>query len=366
MKILLLTDTICDANGVSRFIQDYAKEGLKRDDIEFLVVSSTNKCNLDIPNIQNIKPSISFQMPFYKELDITIPSYKKIKNVVKEFNPDVIALSTPGFVGLMGRIIADKYNIDHIGVYHTDFPAYTYQNTKSKFLKNLAIKYMRWFYKRFKIVFVRSDEYLHTLKNDIKIENIENLKAGIDLDSFDKKYRDLSVWEKHNIPNDTLKFIYVGRLTTEKNFDFLLEVFKELEDENISLVVVGTGEQKPQKNVHYLGFRDTDELQVLYASSDVFVFPSITDTLGQVVMESMASELPAVVSNIGGPKMVVDNSRGAVLEIDKKVWVDKLKELINSKELREELGRNAYEFMRTSSVKDSFDDYIEIIKKRVK
>jgi glycosyltransferase involved in cell wall biosynthesis len=362
MKILLLTDTICDANGVSRFIQDYARESLKRDDVEFLVVSSTTKCHLETSNIKNLKPLISFKMPFYKELDITIPSYKKIKNIVKDFNPDIIALSTPGFVGLVGRIIADKYNISHIGVYHTDFPAYTYQNTKSHFLKKLAIKYMRWFYKRFKIVFVRSDEYLNTLKNDIKIENIKNLKAGIDLESFDKKYKDLTVWEKHNIPTDTVKFIYVGRLTTEKNFDFLLEVFKELEDENISLVVVGTGEQKPQKNVHYLGFRDTDELQVLYASSDVFVFPSITDTLGQVVMESMASEIPAIVSNIGGPKMVVDDSRGAVLSIDKQVWIDKLKELIDNEELRKNLAKNAYEFMRSRSVADSFEDYLEIIK----
>ena len=173
----------------------------------------------------------------------------------------------------------------------------------------------RSFYKQFEKVYSRSAEYFDILKDDIKLpqNKLHILKAGTDIGSFHIKYKEEGFWRAYEgIDNDSIKLLYVGRLTKEKNFPFLLDMWDTLlgkTDKNIELICCGEGkildEKAALKNkkVHLLGYKGGEELSKIYANSDIFLFPSTTDTLGQVVMEAQSSALPALVSNIGGPKI---------------------------------------------------------------
>ena len=106
IKICLISDTIYDVNGVSRFIQDITKESKKQNKI-FYVIGSTKKVHYeDIPNIINIKPIFTIKMPFYKSLDLVFPNFFKIKSQILKLKPDLLHISTPGTVGLCALITA--------------------------------------------------------------------------------------------------------------------------------------------------------------------------------------------------------------------------------------------------------------------
>jgi len=361
LKICLISDTIYDVNGVSRFIQDYAKEA-KRFDKEFYVIGSTKKNHYEeIDNIINLKPAFTMKMPFYKSLDLVFPSFFKIYKKIKQINPNLIHISTPGTVGLCALISAKFLKIPVVGIYHTDFPSYLYKNTKSKFVKAGTILFLKLFYKSYKAIFLRSQEYSSIVQEQLKFkeEDLYLVKPGININSFDKSFKDEKIWEKYGVDNNKFKVLYVGRLSVEKNVDKLISFWKEFAFEDCELILVGDLEfeleKESLKNIKIVGRKQKEELSILYASSDCFIFPSTTDTLGQVVMEALSSGLPVIVTNKGGPKTFVEDSFADIIDINQKAEVKnaiiKLKE---NKNLHKIKGENAYNFMRDKSISYSF------------
>jgi len=378
ISIALFTDTICDANGVSRFLQDMAKEANKKD-IQFNIISSTVKIYCDpLPNVHIFKPTLKMKMPFYKELDLVWPPVFKMAKKLKEFDPDVIHISTPGFIGFVGLMIAIRYKKPVIGTYHTDFPMYLYKNTKSKLVKGITSFFMRLFYIKFKALATRSREYIDNIYQDIKFkkENIYFLQPGTNIESFDPKYYDMEIWEHYGLDKSFKKFLYVGRATKEKNLDVLFEKWKEFYNKSTLkhsyLIVVGNGDLEKHKeelkeyNVVFLGHKQKEELSAIYASSDIFVFPSTTDTLGQVILEAMASATPVIVTDEGGPCGIVDGSEKEVGFIknthDRQKWIDRFIEIENGEIDTNLMGKNAYEYAQNFSIANTFDSFYEIHK----
>lgn len=370
--ICLFSDTVCDANGVSRFIQDLAQAAKNRGAELYVITSTTKNYCKKLDNIINIKPMVRAKMPFYPELDVALPNYFDLKRRAEFIKPDVIVISTPGPVGLMGLRIANRLGVKKSAIYHTDFPSYIYDNTKSRFFKEGTNKFMRYFYKQFEKVYSRSAEYFDILKDDIKLpqNKLHILKAGTDIGSFHIKYKEEGFWRAYEgIDNDSIKLLYVGRLTKEKNFPFLLDMWDTLlgkTDKNIELICCGEGkildEKAALKNkkVHLLGYKGGEELSKIYANSDIFLFPSTTDTLGQVVMEAQSSALPALVSNIGGPKTIVkDRESGFVLEVNKEIWCEHIIKLLEDEDLRIKMGKNGFNAMQENSFEITFDDFLK-------
>lgn len=371
MRVCLFTDTIGDLNGVSRFIQDMAEQSLIHNH-DLHIIASTAKYCPQAPNIHNFHPSLRFPMPFYTDMDIALPPKKSIKEKIKELKPEMIHISTPGAVGYLGLKIAKELKIPYTGTYHTDFPAYIKDNTQSDILKRVTDKTMAWFYKDFKLLFSRSKEYIDTLDHDIHFDpqKVKIIKPGTNLKKFNPKYRKAHFWQKYAIKEDATIVLYVGRITKEKNIPFLFDIWQEYITQNrsvdIYLVLVGEGSLKESAmelydhNVRYLGPIIGEELSKVYSSSDFFIFPSLTDTLGQVVMESQASGLPVIVSNIGGPQSLVNQNRrsGFVIDAnDKQEWVKAIKRLHSDKKLREEMGKNAVAGMTNFPIEDSFEGF---------
>jgi glycosyltransferase involved in cell wall biosynthesis len=375
-KILLITDTVCDANGVSRFIQDMAKNANEYK-IPFRVLSATAKTYCDsYPNIHILKPLLRFKMPFYKELDIAFPPYFKMAKEFKQFNPDIVHISTPGLVGFWGLCLALWYKKPIVGTYHTDFPMYIYENTKSNFTRKVTGFFMGLFYKKFSALITRSKEYIPNISKDIGFDanKIHVLKPGTDLKKFKSSYHNNNIWLQYDIPTDTKKFLYVGRITCEKNLDLLFEYWKEFyeksELKNSTLVLIGEGDLEIRKdelknfNVEFLGHKRGEELYTLYASSDFFVFPSTTDTLGQVVLESLACATPVLVTTIGGPNSIVSAAKDevgfALNPNDKSAWINKFLEIEKDTIDLDKLSNNTQEHIKNYSIEKSFENFIKI------
>jgi len=373
MKIVLFTDTIGDLNGVSRFLQDMAEHArLNGDDLQ--VVTSTRKSCPEAENIHNFTPRFRLPMPFYKELDLAFPPRAEMEAYVRQNRPDLIHVSTPGPVGIVGRQIAKKLGVRVLGTYHTDFPAYIRDNTGSQLLKRLADRGMHYFYNPFVHVFTRSETYGKIMQEEIGVpqEKIAYIRAGINIDRFSPAYRDETVWNGYGLDRDSVKVLYVGRISKEKNVPFLLEVWRLFKTRypelNAELVMAGEGSYKhdaramKSMGVHYLGPVTGEALSTLYASSDLFVFPSVTDTLGQVVMESAASGLPIIVSNIGGPKSLIDPyaKSGYALDITADTWVEHMRVLVENSALRNAFGRAGHRYMQGFPIEHSYEDFIGV------
>lgn len=371
LRVCLFTDTLGDVNGVSRFIQNVAAcaQATGRD---LRVVTSTRLAVPRRSNVHNFAPLMARRMPGYDQLEVVLPPARAMWRSVREMRPDVIHISTPGPVGVVGNIAARLLGVPRVGVYHTDFPAYLDHLFGDDAFTWVTRCFLRRFYAGFGRVLTRSEEYAHPLERiGVARERLRTLRAGIALDQFGPRFRDVRVWARHGVPHDDIKVLYVGRLSVEKNLPMLARAWERVDaalaargGARARLIVVGDGPFRAQMeralpDAVFLGFRHGEELATLYASSDLFVFPSVTDTLGQVVMESQASGLPVLVSDRGGPKEVVIHERtGLVLPADNiDAWVSAMVRLVCDESERRAMGAAAHAAMQDYSIHASFEAY---------
>ncbi len=378
-RVCLFTDTLADVNGVSRFIRSVAEQALARD-IDLHAITSTRLDCPSRPNIHNPRPALSRPMPGYPQLEIVAPPTRRLHDLADRLRPDVVHVSTPGPVGLAGRRWARKRGVPLVGTYHTDFPAYIDHLFDDPTLTWACSLAMRWFYRPFSRIFTRSAEYGRALgRMGIGEDRVVRLLPGIDTGAFHARFRDETgaVWAQcPGVRPSSVKVLYVGRVSVEKNLPMLTRVWPRAQDEargrglDTQLLVVGDGPYREQMqcalaaagaDARFLGFRHGRELSTIYASCDLFVFPSTTDTLGQVVMEAQSAGLPVLVTDRGGPAEVVDDGRtGFVLPADPAAtdrWTQALVRLIENPELRREMGRAAHEKVQPMSIAHSFTHF---------
>jgi glycosyltransferase involved in cell wall biosynthesis/predicted metal-dependent phosphoesterase TrpH len=382
MKVLQFTDTLGDVNGVSRFIQNVAKLAYESSR-DLTVVTSTRFKVPDYPNIKNFEPVFAMPMPKYEQLDTVLPPLLRMLRWADEQRPDVIHISTPGAVGVVGFIAAKMLRVPIVGTYHTDFPSYIDKLFDDAGFTKACELYMKLFYKPFARVFARSGHFIDEMHRvGIDGTKIKSLVSGIDMTDFGDRFVDRSVWSRlslaparsngHAVAKDPIRVLYCGRVSVEKNLPLLTRAWKGVREQargrgiDAELIVIGDGPYRKemqlalkQHGAHFLGFRHGVELATLYASSDLFVFPSATDTLGQAVMEAQASGLPALVSDQGGPKSIVrDGESGYVLPAgDAEAWQAAAVELITDAAKRRRMSEGAIAAMSGRDIRESFEHY---------
>jgi len=381
MRVSLFTDTLGDVNGVCRFIQNVAYQANKTGRDVQVITSTSLECP-DWPNIFNFEPVFATRMPKYEQLEIVLPPMMRILRHVDRHQPDVIHISTPGPVGMIGFVAAKMLRVPVLGVYHTDFPAYIDRLFEDHAFTAITSWYMRFFYEPFRSVFTRSADYVESLvKLGMPREKMVRLMPGLETSRFNTSFRDDSIWDSleseglKGIGRPAIRVLYVGRVSVEKNMPLLTTIWKQVHRKCVErglpaqLVVVGDGPYRKQMesalrgtSAHFLGFRHGAELSTIYASADLFVFPSTTDTLGQVVMESQSSGLPVIVTNEGGPKEVVEHGRtGFVLSAeDAGAWVDTIVDLIADEERRIDMSQAAAQSMLKFDISHSFENFWQV------
>jgi glycosyltransferase involved in cell wall biosynthesis len=337
-KILWLTDTLTDLNGVSMTLQTIARLAEEKDyAIHILSSLSEEQKDTNLPQTTlNIPPLYSFQLPYYEDLKINIPSVLRMLKQVYQETPDEIYISTPGPVGLLGLLVGRLLGVPVKGIYHTDFTSESEAIIAEPALSNIIEQYNIWFHNQLDTLLVPSSEYIQMLKErGYRHRHMELFRRGLRTEHFKPGLK--KVGQGAQGP----KLFYAGRISKDKNIDFLVQVYRQLRElhPGVSLTLAGSGPYMEElkglcrdlPDVHFLGRVQYEDLPELYNNQDLFVFPSVTETFGMVVLEAQACGLPALVSNIGGPKeIIVDGATGYALPVDNvQPWVARLDELLH-------------------------------------
>lgn len=243
----------------------------------------------------------SFQLPLFPEVRVAFWPGSRIKKILTKEKPDYIHLATEGQLGLVTRIICVKRKIKFSTAYHTNYDLYIKARV-SRVLFGTTRAYLRWFHNAAAAVMVSTE----SLKKKLAKNGFRNLVVcpqGVDAEFFKQPEKKINVAYLRPI------FSYVGRIAKEKNIDEYLAC-----DLPGTKLVIGDGPQKKQLERKYaskavfLGYRKGQELVDLLSQSDVFVFPSLTDTFGLVVLEALATGVPVAAHNVMGPRDIITHN----------------------------------------------------------
>ena len=344
------TDTLEDVNGVATTIRKMTAAGAAAGK-ELVVVASRSDLQLsDIP-IKNFPPIGEFELPEYELQKLSFPPILQMLDYVQRERFTEIIISTPGPVGLTALLAAKMLNLQTSGIYHTDFPQYIRILTEDSFLESVAWGYMHWFYGQVDTVFVNSEEYKQSwIKRGFDPSKLKILPRGLDSELFHPARKDSAFFEKFGAANGEVRLLYVGRISREKDLDLLADAYRRLRKEGlpVRLFVVGHGPYsdalaKSLPDAFFTGYLRGKELAAAYASADIFVFPSTTDTFGNVILEAQASGLPVVVSDSGGPKELVAHKANGLITRSHNVedFADAIRTLVTDRTLRERMANSA-------------------------
>jgi glycosyltransferase involved in cell wall biosynthesis len=309
MRIAIFTDTFHpDINGVARTLKQFTAY-LEDQNIAYKIFAPDSHSNEYVStHIHRFK---SFSFFLYPECRLAFPNLLRIKSELQDFSPDIIHVVTPFNIGFAGVYLAKKLNIPLVGSYHTDFDNYL-QFYDLQFLSKILWKYMSWFHRPCKKLFVPSHETLTQLDRH-GFTNLEIWSGGVDCRHFHPYYDKKTVREHYGISKKYL-LTYVGRLAPEKDVKTLLSIAKTLPseiNEQIHWLIIGDGPERDElqkeapENMTFTGYLKGEQLAEYYSASDLFVFPSPTETFGMVVLEALASGTPAITANSGGVKNII-------------------------------------------------------------
>jgi len=355
-----VTDTFGDVNGVARTVETVSRIAAERGRRLTVV---TCRQPIEAPGVEllNFKPLLEFSLPGYKTQLVSIPPAVEIYHELERRRFDELLISTPGPLGLVALSAARRLGVAVSGIYHTDFPAYA-RHLLGASLEEPAWSLMRWFYSGMERVYVRSLAYRDLLlDNGFTAAQVRLMPRGVDVVQFRPEHRDPGFWPRHGGGDGAFRFLSVGRVSKEKNLDLLLDAFDAFlaTGRDAELAIVGDGPYmdelrakcRRRPKVLLTGVLRGDELAAAYASGDLLLFPSVTDTLGNAVLEAQASGVPAVVSDQGGPKeLVADGVSGLVVDVERRgALVEAMVKLYEDGDLRTGMGKQALEAARRLS-----------------
>jgi glycosyltransferase involved in cell wall biosynthesis len=360
------TDTLQDVNGVATTIRKMTAAGAAAGK-QLVVVASRGDLQLSDLPIKNFPPIGEFELPEYELQKLSFPPILQMLDYVQRERFTEIIISTPGPVGLTALLAAKMLNLQTSGIYHTDFPQYIRILTEDSFLESMAWRYMHWFYGQLDTVFVNSEEYRQSwIKRGFDPAKLKILPRGLDTELFHPGQRNSAFLEKFGASNGEIRLLYVGRISREKDLDVLTDAYRRLRKEGlpVRLFVVGHGPYskafaKCLPDAVFTGYLKGPELAAAYASADIFVFPSTTDTFGNVILEAQASGLPVVVSDSGGPKeLVVDKSNGLITRShDVEDFTGAIRTLVTNRSLRERMAAAARKSVTDRSWPRAFEKF---------
>ncbi len=305
-----VTDTMNDLNGVTRTIQALARAAQTAGaDLTVLACEQSG----EFPGMRTklFTPQGAFTAPEYPQQQISFPCFLEVLDYIRNQGVTEIIISTPGPMGLAGLAAAKALGLPACGIYHTDFPEYVARLSGENQLNSLAWNYMHCFYGKCDTILVNSEAYRAAwTTRGIAADRLCLLPRGVDSETFCPTRRNATFWPNREARGPVA--LYVGRLSKEKGLDFLAEVYARTRAErpDVTLALVGDGPHRAALETQmpgaiFTGVLAGEELARAYASADLFVFPSTTDTFGNVIVEAHACGIPALVTNVGGPQELI-------------------------------------------------------------
>lgn len=317
-----------------------------------------------------------------------LPFISNIKRVIESSKPDIIHShqSYPLYFGYEALKFGRKLDIPVVFTYHTRFEDYCRfvpflpKKISCEIFKWMVIKYC----KRCDAVIVPSIAVRNLLLFKLKIKKpIYIIPSGIDTDRFNQdSAKKVEVRKKHNIKDNEILLVTVSRLAIEKNIDFLIRAFAIIRKtkENVKFMIIGEGNHYEKlktlvnnlelgDKVFFTGFVEDRDMAAYYHAGDIFVFASLTETQGLVILEAMASGLPVVAIKANGVEdTVINGTDGILTENKEEDFAKNVTRLIENQYLRNQLAEtarmNSQKFSIELWVKKMTEIYQAIIEKR--
>lgn len=289
-------------------------------------------------------------LPRYPDLRVALPFSSRAEQAVRAFRPDVIHLVTEYSLGLIGLRTARRHGVPTVASFHTNIPRYL-PYYGFGWASEVTWRYLRWFHNQARVTLCPS-ETVRAILLDRGFRHVRIWSRGVDVERFTPTLRSVQLRQRHG-PPDAVHLLYVGRLTPEKDLPILFDAFRRIRETRpelaVHLVLAGDGAYSPKMRVQapagvtFAGYVEGERLRATYASADVFVFPSRTETLGNVVLEALSSGLPVVAVAEGG---VLENVQDGVNGLlcppgDAAAFGRRIAEIVEQPALRQRLARNA-------------------------
>jgi len=376
IRVAFFTDSYFEPNGVASLSREFSAYA-ERHGLPFLCVHSGVQTQVvrsgSVTDVSLRRGFASFRLDQDLYCDPFIIRYTKhVTEQIQAFKPDLIHITGPGDIGILGAHIAHRNKIPLVGSWHTNLHEYAARRVAKglSFLPSEISKSISEKTEKLSLIALVRFYHIPCCNMAPNAELVELLERrtgkpcslmlhGVDLQRFTPERRKSS--------RGPFTIGYVGRLTAEKNVRFFAELEATLERlgmSNYRLVLVGEGSERKwlAANLKYAelpGVLRGDALANAFADMDAFVFPSETDTFGLVILEAMASGVPVVVAKGGGPQFQVKEGETGFVAEDCSGFVKALMRLQADPALRSKMGQAARQHATENSWNRVFDRVYE-------
>lgn len=348
-RIALFTETFDEVNGVAttyRRLLDYSAQMGRTVHIY---------CNAQKDGVEEIGNCRVFRFApwipvrYYENISWSVIPNPRISQIFFENKYDLIHVAAPGSLGLLALSWLNFFTrLPVVGVYHTRLPEYATQMLPilglDKVISQIPWMMVKGFYDQCNLVLATTPKMAESLKHDGLVPPVKVLARGIDAEMYNPCHRTRPKRESPPVA------LYVGRLSVEKNLAYLADVATRVRDEGFDfrLVIVGDGPYRAELEAQlpwaeFKGYLRGAELSRAFADGDFFIFPSLTDTLGNVVLEAMASGLPCLVADTQGPGELVHQGIDGFVAPRDEDFTEAFRMFVQDPERRVQMGKQARE-----------------------
>ena len=287
-------------------------------------------------------------VPGYPQLRIGLPAFKSLRSLWSDSSPDIVHIATEGPLGASAVRVAVNLRIPVTSSFHTNFHEYA-KDYRMQWLKPLVNRWLRYFHNSTACTFAPTQDLIHRL-NTAGYNNLRRLSRGVDSSLFSPQRRDESIRRSWGVGERDLAVIHVGRIAAEKNYPLVFETFDRIKHTHPSarLVLVGDGPllseyQRRRPDAIFSGFYSGKTLAAHYASGDLYLHASLTETFGNVVTEAMASGLAvSAFDDAAAHEFIRSGDNGLTATIgDSESFIANALKLASDRELRHRLGAAA-------------------------
>jgi glycosyltransferase involved in cell wall biosynthesis len=372
LRVAFFPDTYDEVDGVANTSRQFAAFA-KRRGLPLLIVcggsSNAEKSDGSVLRITRRRGPVGFPLDTKHDFDLLFwRHYTEVAKAVRAFAPDIVHLTGPSDVGQLGALVAHRLRIPLAASWHTNLHEYAEQRamthagilgestrrTVGRSIRTSSLAVILRFYKIAQLLFAPNPELADLLAKGTG-KPVYPMERGVDVTLFGPERRDRT--------NNEFVIGYVGRLTVEKNIRLLAEIERALMDAsfaNFRFLIVGQGAEETwlcanMKKADFTGVLKGEALARAYANMDAFLFPSFTDTFGNVVLEALASGVPAIVTNRGGPQFIVSHGQTGFVAHDICDFARWIQYLACDRDLLQRMRRSA----RTNAVDASWDKIFE-------
>ncbi len=319
MKWMIVTDTFPpDINGVARTLQTLSLGLAKRGHEVTVITTADGAAAENARSGVKVTALSALPVPGYDGIRVGLCTKRHMRKLIRQHQPDALYVAVETIMGVNAIRAARDCGVGVVSGFHTNFHSYT-NDYRMPLMKNLIARYLRYVHNRTARTLTPSESTAGQLRA-LGVQNVGVLGRGVDTSLFNPQRRDPALRREWNIGDDAPVALFVGRIAAEKNLPLAVKAFQQIIKQNPAArcVFVGDGPlAKALKSQHtqfiHAGARRGEDLARHYASADIFVFPSLTETFGNVLTEALASRLVTVSFDYAAAhQFVTDGTNGFI------------------------------------------------------